>query len=147
MKTYNVVKRSDGSLIHSYSAENPVEWEGMEFTECDHLEVTLEPETVITPSQSVKITKLAFRNRFKPEEKVALELASKDDPSLTLDQRKPSAMIRVYLDDVNSASFIDLNRKDTRKGVFILEQFGLIAKGRALQILDTQPTEEEVFYG
>lgn len=147
MKIFNVIRKSDNKLIYTYSAESPIEWEGMSFLDFEHVEVatvTVENEPVVQP---VKITKLAFRNRFKPEEKIQLELASKDDPTSTSNKRKASAVIRVYLDDVNSASFIDLNRVDTRQGVMALEASGLIGSGRALEILNTPPTEEEIYNG
>ena len=82
------------------------------------------------------VTRLAFRNRFTAAEKVALEMASLDNPAGTLAQRQQAAALRVYLADVASASFVDLSRPDTRAGVQSLEAAGLLAAGRALQILD-----------
>lgn len=83
-----------------------------------------------------RITRLAFRNRFTSAEKMALELAALDDPAATLAQRQQAAAIRVYLSDMNAATFIDLGRDDTRAGVQALEAGGLIGTGRALEILD-----------
>ena len=90
-----------------------------------------------------RITRLAFRNRFTLAEKTMLELAALDSPSAPMPQRQQSAMLRAYLADVAASSFIDLQRADTRAGVQMLEQAGLIAAGRALQILDTpiEPSE------
>ena len=99
------------------------------------------------PSPTTKITKLAFRNRFKPEEKVALELASKDDPNGLPEKRKNAAMIRVYLDDLSSAIFIDLTRKDTVAAVHLLEQIGLLDAGRAAEILSLKIESHEVYEG
>ena len=95
------------------------------------------------PSQ--RITRLAFRNRFKAAEKVALEIASLDDPAAAMPQRQQAAMLRAYLADVAAATHIDLGRADTRGGVQALEAFGLIAPGRAAEILDApiDPTERE----
>ena len=83
-----------------------------------------------------RITRLAFRNRFTAAEKVALEMASLDNPAGTMEQRQQAAALRVYLADVASSSFVDLGRQDTRAGVQQLEAWGLLAAGRALQILD-----------
>ena len=80
-----------------------------------------------------RITKLAFRNRFTPAEKNALYTAAKSNVD-----------IQIYLDDVNAATFIDLQRADTRDNVHALEAAGLIAAGRAAEILDTPPHPEEV---
>lgn len=84
-------------------------------------------------SAGSKITKLAFRNRFTSPEKVALYNAA-----------KTSAEIQIYLDDVNAATFIDLQRPDTRAAVHGLESLGLLAAGRALQVLDAPIQPDEV---
>lgn len=89
------------------------------------------------------ITKLAFRNRFTMAEKVTMELASLDNPGAPMAQRQQSAALRANLSDTAAAVFIDLSRADTRAGVQMLEAAGLLAAGRALEILDTpvQPSE------
>lgn len=91
-----------------------------------------------------RITRLAFRNRFTQGEKVMLEMAALDDPAAPMAQRQQAATMRSYLADVNAATFIDLDRDDTRAGVQALEAAGLLASGRALEILDApvQPHEK-----
>ena len=89
---------------------------------------------VLAPA--TRITRLAFRNRFTQAEKVALELAALDDPAAPTAQRQQAAAIRVYLSDMNAATFIDLGSDATRAGVQALESGGLIGVGRALEILD-----------
>lgn len=83
-----------------------------------------------------RITRLAFRNRFTQAEKMMLELAGLDDPTAPMAQRQQAAAIRVHLADVAASAFVDLARADTRAGVQSLEAAGLLAPGRALQILD-----------
>lgn len=94
----------------------------------DGTSLSLPPDT--------RLTRLAFRNRFSQAEKVMLELAALDDPTAPMAQRQQSAAIRVYLADVAASTFVDLARADTRAGVQALEAAGLLAPGRALQILD-----------
>lgn len=57
--------------------------------------------------------------------------------------RQQSAMLRAYLADVAAASFIDLARPDTRAGVQVLETAGLLAAGRAAEILDAPIADTE----
>lgn len=83
-----------------------------------------------------RITRLAFRNRFTQPEKVMPELAGLDDPTAPMAQRQQAAAIRVHLADVAASAFVELARADTRAGVQSLEAAGLLAPGRALQILD-----------
>lgn len=97
------------------------------------------------PPPATRITRLAFRNRFTQAEKVQLEMASIDNPAGTTEQRQQAAAIRVYLADVAASTFIDLQRADTRAGVQSLEAAGLLAAGRALQILDTPISPSEAY--
>lgn len=101
----------------------------------DGTSLSLPPDT--------RLTRLAFRNRFTQSEKVMLELAGVDDPTAPMAQRQQAAAIRVHLADVAASTFVDLGRADTRAGVQSLEAAGLLAPGRALQILDApvQPHE------
>ena len=90
-----------------------------------------------------RITVLAFRNRFSMNEKVAIELASADNPSADMQTRVLSATLRSFLSDAYKATYIDLDRPDTRGGIMSLEQFGILTSGRALIILDAPVTELE----
>lgn len=94
----------------------------------------LEPEVVQPKQVNWKITRLAFRNRFTQAEKIALYTAAASNVA-----------IKVYLDDVNAATFIDLQRPDTIAGVQALELATIIAGGRAATILTTEPTSEEEY--
>ena len=83
-----------------------------------------------------RITRLAFRSRFTQPEKIALEMAALDDPAAAMPARQQAAALRAYLADVAAATFIDLQRPDTRAGVQMLEAAELLAAGRAAEILD-----------
>lgn len=83
---------------------------------------------------SRRITRLAFRNRFTPVEKAALYTAAES-----------SVQVRVYLDDVNAAAFVDLGRPDTVAGVQALEAAALIGPGRAAEILGADIGDDEAW--
>lgn len=83
------------------------------------------------------ITRAAFRARFTQAEKIAIELAGLDDPSATMEARSQAAAIRTYQKDVDAAEFIDLTDPATAGGVQALEGAGLLAEGRAAEILTT----------
>lgn len=85
---------------------------------------------------SYKITKLAFLNRFTDEEAITIDLAS-------IGSTVQAASMRRYMSKVNAANFIDLSREDTRAGVLALESAGVLANGRAAEILDTPIAPEE----
>lgn len=98
------------------------------------------PAPTPAPAPSVKITRLAFLNRFTDEEAIAIDLAS-------IGATVEAASIRRYMSKVNAAQYIDLKRLDTRDGVLAMETAGLIGEGRALEILDAPLTPEELFRG
>ena len=100
-------------------------------------------DDVLTLAPGTRITKLAFRNRFTTPEKVALEIASLDNPAAPMAQRQQAAALRATLADTAAATFIDLIHAETRAGVQMLETAGLLAAGRALEILDAPVTPEE----
>lgn len=94
---------------------------------------------------NMKITVLAFRNRFTQAEKISIEMASMDNPAGTTQQRQLAASLRVMASDIAVATFIDLSRADTISGVTSLETYGIIGAGRANAILTTVPTSIEMF--
>ena len=92
----------------------------------------------ITPT--TKITRLAFMNRFTDAEAISIDLASQG-------ATVQAAAMRRYQKKVDAATFVDLDQQDTRDGVISLESIGILVPGRALQILDTPVTQEEVYKG
>jgi hypothetical protein len=79
-------------------------------------------------------------NRFSDGEAIALDLAS-------IGSTVNTAAIRRYKEKIMAATFIDLDREDTRAGVMALESLGLLAVGRALIILDSAIQLDEVYKG
>jgi hypothetical protein len=74
---------------------------------------------------------------------VALEIAGLDNPAAPMPARAQAAALRANAADLAAATFVDLDRADTRAGVLMLEAAGLLAVGRALVILDAPVTTEE----
>lgn len=70
------------------------------------------------------ITKLAFRERFTQDEKVALYTAAKSE-----------VRIQIWLDDLDAAQDLRLDDPRIIAGVQMLESQGMIGAGRAGEIL------------
>jgi hypothetical protein len=115
-------------------------WTGYNWIELTYRTPVPQPEVVVPK----RITKVAFRSRFTTAEKVAIELASIDNPASTLQARSLAAGLRVNMADQRDATYIDLSRADTMAGVQMLETFGLIGVGRASQILNDPIQEHEI---
>lgn len=73
------------------------------------------------------VTQLAFDNRFTDDELDGIEAAADAPGGQPLKRR---------LKKLAKAGYVDLDRADTRAGVEQLEALGLLAAGRATQILD-----------
>lgn len=149
MSVFRVTRKSDGVRVYEYEAPAPVEWHGMEFATHDHIEVVDPPAPPPSPPPPVRITKLAFRNRFSSTEKAALEIAAVHNAALAANHPANllAAALRASMADQRDAQHIDLSRADTRAGVQQLEVAGLLAAGRAAVILDTPAADEEVWRG
>ena len=97
------------------------------------------PEPVPQPEPAPElrhITQLAFLSRFTDAEAITIDLAS-------IGATPQAAGMRRYLSKVNAATFVDLDRADTRAGVQALEAVGILTEGRALEILDTPIDAQE----
>ena len=105
--------------------------------------VDVEPPSAPEPVQQRHVSVLAFRRRFAPAERAALEWAAVDRADQPNSQRQQAAALRASLADQAAAEFIDLDDPDTIAGVEMLEAMGLLATGRAEQIIATpvQPGE------
>lgn len=73
-----------------------------------------------------KLTRLAFRRRFTQAERESIYTAASTQPA-----------IQVFLDDIMVAEFVDLDDPGLISGVQQLEAVGLLASGRALEVLDS----------
>lgn len=80
-------------------------------------------ETVI--EKSAILTKREFLGKITPEEFVAIKNGASTNP-----------YVDYFWQMFTLSEFIDINHPDTIQGVNMLEQFGLLSSGRALEILN-----------
>ena len=144
--TGEVTRDSDGGTVvaPAQSIDDPLYVEYMAWIAAGNTPVEYTPPTEEVPD--TRITVLALRNRFTTDEKIAIDLASIDNPAATIENRKLSAMIRVTLFDLAAATYVDLAREDTVAGIWMFETAGIIGPGRADQILlaPIQPIEQPI---
>lgn len=122
MAEYIVTRKSDGAEVYRYQSEAPVEWNGMEFSTHDHVTVAQQP---VAPNGPRTMTKLEYLRRFTVEERVGIRAAAEQN-----------AVLADYLALMELAQEINTGDPDTIAAVTILEQAGLIAAGRAQEILN-----------
>ena len=128
MSTWQVTKRLTGEVVYAYTADEPVEWPGMEFSTHNHLLQVqeIEPETT---DADWRIYVGAFFDRFG-DQKIAI-LSSED------------AVVQALIKDASVRQYIGLRERRDE----LAQMIGvLVAKGFTLDaaaILDTEPTEDE----
>ena len=120
MSNYIVERRDTGEVVYAYGADQAVEWPDYPFSEFNHV---LEKVVEAAPIPRT-ITKLEYLRRFTTVERVTIRTASKSEP-----------VLEDYLAMMELAGDIDLDDADTVGAVSMLEGAGLIATGRAAEIL------------
>ncbi len=124
MTTYTVTRKSDSQEVYRYSADAPIEWSGMEFATHEHApEADTSGITDVTPT-SYTWTKLEYLRRFTQAERIAIRAAAKAIPEL-----------EDYLQLLELASEVRSDDPDIMGALQMLEAGGLIAAGRAQEIL------------
>lgn len=87
------------------------------------------------PENTVKnrhITKLAFKQRMTPQERIEIRGVSSTDP-----------IVFDFMDLVADATFIDLDREDTQQGVQYLASLGILTESRVTEILTSTIEDTE----
>jgi hypothetical protein len=122
--TYAVINRATGAEVYRYQHTAAVEWQGMEFDAFDHVPLPDEPPPDAPPVPVFVWTRLEYLRRFTPAERVAIRAAAASSPVLA-----------DYLQLLELASEVRSDDPDTIGAVQMLESVGLIAPGRAAEIL------------
>ena len=95
-----------------------------DFIAAHHPDAVLQEDDAL-PEIKQPISVLDFRNRFTQAEKIAIYTAAKS-----------VVAIQVWIDDLASAKDVNVTHDQTIAGINALESAGLIAKGRAAEILN-----------
>lgn len=123
MADYIITRKSDGVEVLRYSAMQPQEVNGFDLVDYTNTEWTPDAQPVAPISRT--LTKLEYLRRFTVEERVAIRAAAEQNPVLA-----------DYLQLMELAQEINTGDADTIAAVTMLEQAGLIAAGRAQEILN-----------
>ena len=84
------------------------------------------------PPPQTRITAVAFKRRFTPTERIAIRAAA-----------QANAQVYDYMDLLNSGLAVHVTDADVIAGLQALEAAGVIAAGRAAQILSAPIQAEE----
>ena len=120
MKTYLVVHIATGNVVNRILLNDETGWtppEGYGLVE----DVNAPPA-----KRSVRLSPLEFKRLFTQNERMAIISSAQNE-----------TLIAAWLDLLNVASEVDLQDEDTVAGLHYLEAVGLIAHGRAAEILNS----------
>ena len=126
MTIFVVTNKSTGQAVYRYSADAPIEWDGMQFDTHAHEGEVLSETGIITdaPVKAMTWTKLEYLRRFTQGERIAIRSAASASPVLT-----------DYLELLSLASEVRSDDPDIIAALAMLEGAGLIASGRSQEIL------------
>ena len=114
-------EKTEGQLYPNFTGYQWI-WLGYHYAELP----TTEPIPVPLPPPVTVLTKFQFMSRLTIAERLAIYAAEAGSP-----------MIRMWLEMFKICEEIDTTNPDTITGIQMLEQSGLIAEGRAAEILGT----------
>ena len=114
--TYNVLE--NGQVVNTIIADEAF----MAANYSEYELVVAEEYEEDDPIPRKKLTRYEFRSQFTTAEKVAMYDST-------------DTIIKIFLDDIQAAEYIDVTDQATIDGVAYLEAQGLIAAGRSADIL------------
>lgn len=118
MSNWIVEDRDSGQVVYAYAADSADHFDTFPLEQYNHTK----EKPVELPGRM--ISKVAYLRLFSTQERVAIRAAAKQN-----------AVLEDYLALLELASEINLDDADTVAAVQMLEQVGLIASGRAVEIL------------
>jgi len=125
MPIYSVIDKATQAVKYEYTADAPIEWTGMEFATHDHVPIVTDNPVTDVPVIAMTWTKLEYLRRFTQDERIAIRTAAKTVPQL-----------EDYLALLELASEVRSDDPDIASALTMLEQSGLLAAGRAQEILN-----------
>lgn len=123
MSNYAVQNRATGEIVTAYTADAPSHADIYPFGTYNHI-----PQPVVVDVAVREVSGVAYLRRFTQEERIAIREAASQ--SAVLDD-----YLKLLDATIQQGGIVDLDDEDTVAAVNLLEQAGLIAAGRAAEIL------------
>lgn len=126
MPTYRVINKSTGQECYSYQSDTILDMDIFPLSNYSHIEETTPIPSI--PSISVPnrvLTKIAFLRLFTQQERIAIRAAATTNP-----------ILGDFMSLLGLAEEVDITDQDIIGAVNLLEQSGILASGRAMEILN-----------
>ena len=123
MSNYAVQIRATGQIITAYTADEPSHADIYPFDTYNHI-----PQPEVVDVVVREVSGVAYLRRFSQAERIAIRAAASQ--SAVLDD-----YLKLLDATIQQGGIVNLDDEDTVAAVNLLEQAGLIAAGRAAEIL------------
>lgn len=123
MPNYAVQNRATGEIVHAYTADEPSHADVYPFDTYNHI-----PQVVVIEPVVREVSGVSYLRRFTQAERIAIRGAASQ--SAVLDD-----YLKLLDATIQQGGIVNLDDADTVAAVQMLEQVGLIAAGRAAEIL------------
>lgn len=138
MKIFSVVRKSDGKVLYEYQSDAPVEWIGMDFVTCNHVDVT--PVVPDTPVATVyggrrKLTKLEFRSLFPAGSLMAIDRFEAQFETMDSLSAEQKDAIRTAFSNYHEAQDIDLDNDLLTAGLPLYVTLGFLTADQLAEVL------------
>jgi hypothetical protein len=123
MPNYAVQNRATGEIVHAYTADQPSHEDVYPFDTYNHI-----PQPVVIEPVVREVSGVSYLRRFTQPERIAIRAAAAQSPVL-------DDYLRLLDITIAQGGIVNLDDEDTVTAVNMLEQVGLLATGRAAEIL------------
>lgn len=123
MPNYAVQNRFTGETVHAYTADQPSHEDVYPFDTYNHI-----PQPVVIEPVVREVSGVSYLRRFTQPERIAIRAAAAQSPVL-------DDYLRLLDITIAQGGIVNLDDEDTVTAVNMLEQVGLLATGRAAEIL------------
>lgn len=123
MPNYAVQNRFTGETVHAYTADQPSHADVYPFDTYNHI-----PQPVVIEPVVREVSGVSYLRRFTQPERIAIRAAAAQSPVL-------DDYLRLLDITIAQGGIVNLDDEDTVTAVNMLEQVGLLATGRAAEIL------------
>ena len=123
MPNYAVQNRATGQIVDSYGADHPDHTGTYPFEQFNHI-----PQPEVVEVVQREVSGVSYLRRFTQPERIAIRAAAAQSPVL-------DDYLRLLDITIAQGGIVNLDDEDTVTAVNMLEQVGLLATGRAAEIL------------
>jgi hypothetical protein len=124
MTTYAVIRKSDRVEVYRYTADAPIEWDGMGFDEYDHVVVPDPVPPPPPPPPRFVWTGIDFLRRFTVTERIAARTGRTTDP-----------ILNDFFSLLEMADIAHSDDQDVIAGMGYLVMIGILTAARRNEIL------------